>query len=88
MGCIYLKKFIQNLENNISCSFSGMKWDENTKIWNNIIFGTLLSLPLCDDSRQQFIQELKGVLYVERSIYIKRKGIHPLIIAKKFMSDL
>ncbi len=86
-----LKKFIQNMESNVSCEDNAIKWYNNTKRWVHIIpntFKTKLCITLCNDAKQQFIQEMKGILHVARGIYIKQIGIHPAITARKLLAEM
>ncbi len=85
-----LKKFIQSMENDKSCEYKRIKWNENDKLWTHRMLNSKrkLCIHLCDDAKRQFIQELKGMLYVKRSIYTKENGIHPSLLIRKRLAEL
>ncbi len=85
-----LKKYVQNMENNKSCKCGQITWNENINLWQHKLreVSDPLCLPLCDDSKQQFMQEMKGMLHTARGIYIKQIGIHPAIVARRVLAGL
>ncbi len=87
----HLRRFIYRFKKNKSVKSklwsSQCAWVPKNNTWrvgrvrnNGKYVGSISSFPLCDDSKEQFVEELQRLLYLIENIYIKGKYLHPAIM--------